>query len=223
MLTGCSMRPTGILEKSIRTFDKEIGIVTISGIMPKEFTNVIFKNEFATKTKACLRKNVLATGKYESYREAIYNTQPSIDDQGNYKVTLPTKINSSICDWEHISIDVIGYHYNSPKQKISSEPPIKISEIVFITDNSAPKYHIPLKLNHKIICIKYKSIRAAWDEAFIDCPYYNKALNIDNDRGYVIFAHEKHLKETIHFKIDISLSSEIIKLDKAKERKEHGF
>ncbi|MGI0119119.1 hypothetical protein [Zooshikella sp. RANM57] len=136
MLTGCSIGPTGVFERSIRTFDKEEGIVTISGKMPKDFTNVIFKNEFATKTKACLRKNVLTTGKYESYREVIYNIQPSIDDQGNYKVTLPTKINSSICDWEHISIDIIGYHYNSPAQRISSDNPIKISTIIFVNEES---------------------------------------------------------------------------------------
>ncbi|MGI0119121.1 hypothetical protein [Zooshikella sp. RANM57] len=223
VLTGCSIGPTGVLEKSIRTFDKEEGIVTISGKMPKEFTNVIFKNKFATEDKPCLRKNILTTGKYESYHEVRYNIKPTVDNKGNYKVTLPTKINSSICDWEHISIDVIGYHYDSPKQKISSESPIKILEIVFITDSSDPKYNIPLKLNHKIQCRKYKSIRAAWDEAFIDCPYYNKDLDIDNDRGYVILTHEKYLKNKLHYKIDISLEQKIIKLDKVKERKEHGF
>ncbi|MGI0119118.1 hypothetical protein [Zooshikella sp. RANM57] len=107
--------------------------------------------------------------------------------------------------------------------KISSDTPIKISELVFITNNSDPKYNTPLKLNHKIQCRKYKSIRAAWDEVFIDCPYYNKALNIDNDRGYVIYTHKKYLKDNLHFKIDISLTREIIKLDKVQERKEHGF
>lgn len=223
LTTSCTIGPTGVLEKSIRTFDEEEGIVTISGKIPKEFTNVIFKNKFATENKACLRKNILTTGKYESYHEVKYNIKPIIDNKGNYKATLPTKINSSICNWEHISIQAIGYHYNSSTQRISSDTPIKIATIVFVNEKSEKRYLQPLKLNHTINCRIRKSPKSLFNLAFIDCPYYNKKLNIDNDMGYVIFTHKKNLKNNLNYKININLSTKIQIIDKIKERKDHGF
>ncbi|MGI0119117.1 hypothetical protein [Zooshikella sp. RANM57] len=98
MLTGCNIGPTGVLEKSIRTFDKEEGIVTISGKMPKEFKKVVFKNSFLTKSSACLKSSDIKNNSYDNYREIWYNHTPKIDSNGQYSISIPTKINSTLCE-----------------------------------------------------------------------------------------------------------------------------
>ncbi|MGI0119120.1 hypothetical protein [Zooshikella sp. RANM57] len=223
VLTGCSIGPTGVLEKSIRTFDKEEGIVTISGIMPKEFTTIDFRSSFYTKSKRCLKTSDITKNGFDDYREIWYDYKPKIDSNGQYSISIPTKINSSLCDWHSASVKIIGYHYNSSKQRISSDNPIKISTIIFVNEESEKRYHVPLKLNHTINCRKETIPDPSWNKVYIDCPYYNKELDIDNDMGYVIFAHENHLKDNPHFNINIYLSKEVQVIDWEKERKEHGF
>ncbi|MGI0119116.1 hypothetical protein [Zooshikella sp. RANM57] len=223
LTTSCTIGPTGVLEKSIRSFDKEEGMVTISGIMPKEFTTINFRSSFYTKSKPCLKTSDITKNGYDNYREMWYNYKPKIDSKSQYSISIPTKINSTLCDWHSASIKIIGYHYDNPKQKISSEHPIKIANILFINEKSEKRYHLPLRLTHSIQCRKYITTQDAWYSVSIDCPYFNKKLDIDNDMGYVIFTHENHLKDNLHFKINIHLSNDIQTIDWEKERKEHGF
>ncbi|MGI0119122.1 hypothetical protein [Zooshikella sp. RANM57] len=93
VLTGCSTGPTGVLEKSIRTFDKEEGIVTLSGKMPKEFKKVVFKNSFLTKSSACLKSSDIKNNGYDDYREIWYDYTPKIDSSGQFYISILIKFN----------------------------------------------------------------------------------------------------------------------------------